>query len=135
MAFAMVGCSTDGAATDSSKSGGDSTQTAQTEEFNPDTEKDSMTIEEVREKFGDVPVKSGLKLGAVEKSLTNEYWRTLQTGYEEAADMIAKASGVVLTHNWRPGGNGLNTFTVPESDWYTISENLFEAKNWQKGIK
>lgn len=72
MAFAMVGCSTDGAATDSSKSGGDSTQTAQTEEFNPDTEKDSMTIEEVREKFGDVPVKSGLKLGAVEKSLTNE---------------------------------------------------------------
>ena len=46
-----------------------------------------------------------------------------------------KASGVVLTHNWRPGGNGLNTFTVPEGDWYTISENLFEAKNWQKGIK
>lgn len=97
MAFAMVGCSTDGAATDSSKSGGDSTQTAQTEEFNPDTEKDSMTIEEVREKFGDVPVKSGLKLGAVEKSLTNEYWRTLQNGYEEAADMIAKASGVDVT--------------------------------------
>lgn len=46
-----------------------------------------------------------------------------------------KASGVVLTHNWRPGGNGLNTFTVPEDDWYTISENIFEAKNWQKGIK
>ena len=46
-----------------------------------------------------------------------------------------KASGIVLTHNWHPGKNGLNTFTVPEDDWYTISENLFEAKNWQKGIK
>lgn len=90
MAFSMVGCATDGAAT----SGGDSADTTQTEEFNPDTEKDSMTIEEVREKFGDVPVADGVSLGAVEKSLTNEYWRTLQTGYEEAAEMVKSASGV-----------------------------------------
>lgn len=46
-----------------------------------------------------------------------------------------KASGVVLTHNWRPGGNGLNTFIVPNKDWYTITENIFKAENWQQGIK
>lgn len=45
-----------------------------------------------------------------------------------------KASGVVLTHNWRPGGNGINTFTIPEKDYYTISENIFKAKNWQQGV-
>lgn len=46
-----------------------------------------------------------------------------------------KAVGVVITHNWRPGGNSVNTFKVPESDWYTISKNIFEAKNWVQGIK
>lgn len=46
-----------------------------------------------------------------------------------------KASGIVITHNWRPGGNGLNTFKVPENDWYTISKNLFVYSNWEKGIK
>ncbi|WP_052296130.1 YidC/Oxa1 family membrane protein insertase [Treponema brennaborense] len=45
-----------------------------------------------------------------------------------------KASGVVLTHNWRPGGNGINTFKVPQKDWYTIKENIFDAANWQQGI-
>ncbi len=46
-----------------------------------------------------------------------------------------KASGVVLTHNWQPGKNGINTFTVPEKDWYTISENIFQLKNWKYGIE
>lgn len=46
-----------------------------------------------------------------------------------------KASGVVLTHNWRPGGNGLNTFKVPDADWYTIEKNIFDAANWQQGIR
>jgi hypothetical protein len=46
-----------------------------------------------------------------------------------------KASGIVLTHNWRPGSNNTNTYRVPDKDWYTVSENLFEAKNWQQGIK
>ncbi|MCM1320672.1 MAG: membrane protein insertase YidC [Bacteroides sp.] len=45
-----------------------------------------------------------------------------------------KAAGVVLTHNWRPGGNGLNTFKVPQQDWYTIEKNIFEAANWQQGV-
>lgn len=46
-----------------------------------------------------------------------------------------KASGVVLTHNWRPGGNGIYTFKVPEDDWYTVKENIFDISNWEKGIK
>lgn len=46
-----------------------------------------------------------------------------------------KASGVVITHNWRPGGNGLYTFKVPEQDWYTIKENIFDVNNWEQGIK
>ncbi len=46
-----------------------------------------------------------------------------------------KASGIVLTQNWRPGGNGINTFKVPDDDWYTVKENLFKPENWEKGIK
>lgn len=57
-----------------------------TGEFNPDQAEDAMTIEEVREKNGEeVPVDSEKKLGVVMKSLSNEFWRTLQEGYEQAA--------------------------------------------------
>ena len=46
-----------------------------------------------------------------------------------------KASGVVTTHNFLPGSNGLYTFTVSENDWYTVSKNIFDSQNWQKGVK
>ncbi|MBB5225276.1 hypothetical protein DYE50_04600 [Treponema ruminis] len=46
-----------------------------------------------------------------------------------------KASGVVITHNFLPGMNGLYTFSVPDSDWYTVTNNIFDSKNWQKGVK
>jgi len=46
-----------------------------------------------------------------------------------------KASGVVTTHNFLPGVNGLYTFNVPDSDWYTVKNNIFDRKNWQKGVK
>ena len=54
--------------------------TAQTEAaadtFNPDKEA-GVSIEELREKLGDVPKQDGeVKLGAVAKSFDNEYWRT-----------------------------------------------------------
>lgn len=56
-------------------------------EFNPDKAEDAMTIEEIREKNGEeVPVKADKKLGVVMKSLSNEFWRTLQEGYEAAAE-------------------------------------------------
>lgn len=59
------------------------------------------------------------------------------TGKEikEIPPIEKKASGVALTYNWRPGGNGLYTFKVPESDWYTVSENMFDITNWEQGIK
>lgn len=55
-------------------------------EFNPDKAADAMTIEEIREKNGaEVPVEADKKLGVVMKSLSNEFWRILQEGYEAAA--------------------------------------------------
>ena len=50
-----------------------SNDTQATEEFNPDTVKDSKTIEDIRKDNGDeVKVKSGLKMGAMQShSQTN----------------------------------------------------------------
>lgn len=95
MAFGLAACGSSG--TDSTGASGDAAETteetaeesAETEEsgeFNPDTAEDAMSIEELREKNGaDVAVSSGWKLGVVEKSLSNEFWRTLSEGYEKAA--------------------------------------------------
>ena len=48
--------------------------------LNPDKEA-GVSIEELREKLGDVPKLDGeVKLGAVAKSFDNEYWRTLREG-------------------------------------------------------
>ncbi len=75
-----AGESTDGAEEEPTEDAGDAG------EFNPDQAEDAMTIEEVREKNGaEVPVDSKKKLGVVMKSLSNEFWRTLQEGYEQAA--------------------------------------------------
>jgi len=66
---------------------------AQDEGFNPDNE-DGVTIEEIRETFGDTPrPEDGLVLSAVAKNFQNEYWRTLKSGYEEAQKRAAE-SGV-----------------------------------------
>ena len=67
---------------------GDTAETA-TGEFNPDTDPSSTTIEDIREKLGEeVPVKAGYNLAAIEKSISNEFWRTLQEGYEKAAENV-----------------------------------------------
>lgn len=69
----------------------------QTAEFNPDEETDSLTIEELREKNGnEVPITAGVKLGAVEKSLSNEYWRTLKEGYEAAEAEILQVADISI---------------------------------------
>jgi ribose transport system substrate-binding protein len=57
-----------------------------------------MTIDQVREKNGAVTVTEGTTLGAVEKSLSNEFWRTLKEGYEAASGAISK-QGVNVTIN------------------------------------
>lgn len=65
------------------------TAEAATGEFNPDKDPSSTTIEEIREKLGEeVPVKAGYNLAAIEKSISNEFWRTLQEGYEKAAENV-----------------------------------------------
>lgn len=55
-------------------------------EFNPDEAADAMTIDELRAANGtEVKVPAGADLGVVMKSLSNEFWRTLEEGYEQAA--------------------------------------------------
>ncbi len=57
------------------------------EEFNPDSDPTSQTIEEVRAALGDeVPVADGIELSAIMKSISNEFWRSLKEGYEVAAE-------------------------------------------------
>lgn len=68
-------------------------ETEADKDWNPDTDSSAMTIEEVREKLGaEVPVAGGHQIAAIMKSSSNEFWRTLQEGYEKAADNI-KAAG------------------------------------------
>lgn len=94
MAFTFVGCSGN---TDGSSSTAKTDDTSTTEEFNPDKVEDAISIEELREQNGEeVAVEDGLKLGAVEKSISNEYWRTLQEGYETAAGKVSTAIGGTL---------------------------------------
>jgi ABC-type sugar transport system substrate-binding protein len=76
MAFGLAACG--GAGGTSSETTGDQ---AAAGEFNPDKAEDAMTIEEVREANGaEVPVDPNYKFGMVMKSLSNEFWRTLEEG-------------------------------------------------------
>jgi len=103
MCIGLVGCnaaqatsSTKNASTESAD-GVESTDNAENAEFNPDEEEDSMTIEELRQQNGDeVPVTEGVKLGVVEKSLSNEYWRTLKEGYEQAEKVVSEAVEITV---------------------------------------
>ncbi len=64
------------------------------EEFNPDQVEGAMTIEDVRAEFGEeVPVADGITFGGVMKSLSNEFWRTLEEGYHAAEEKV-QAAGV-----------------------------------------
>lgn len=62
------------------------------ESFNPDQVEDAMSIEEVREANGtEVPVAADLTVGAIAKAFSNEFWRTLEEGYEQAAVVVNEA--------------------------------------------
>ncbi len=86
MAFGLAACGGSGK-TDAPAEG--TTEAAAQEaagEFNPDKAEDAMTIEELREANGaEVPVDPNYKFGMVMKSLSNEFWRTLEEGYEAGA--------------------------------------------------
>lgn len=122
MVFNLAAC---GSANTASTTKTDTAKTTATKAaFNPDTEKDSMTIKDVRTKLGAaVPVKDGVKLGAVEKSLTNEFWRTLKSGYEAAAKSIS-AQGVNVTINV----NG-TTDEGDETGQQTMTDNMVNQGN------
>jgi ribose transport system substrate-binding protein len=50
--------------------------------LNSDVEPDRMDWSQLEAKFGPMPkVEAGMKVGAVAKALTNEYWRSLGEGY------------------------------------------------------
>lgn len=88
MALSLTACggnpaaSTPNSGSNASSSGG--TQNAG--EFNPDAAQDAMTIEELRAANGtEVAVPANAELAVVMKSLSNEFWRTLEEGYQQAA--------------------------------------------------
>lgn len=97
MCAGLAGCRSQEATAEAESGNEESADAAQTAEFNPDEEKDSMTIEALREGNGmEVTVSEGTKLGAVEKSLSNEYWRTLQEGYEKAEEVVSDAAQITV---------------------------------------
>ena len=59
--------------------------TAFADEFNPDSDPSSQTIEQVRAALGaEVPVKADLNLSAIMKSISNEFWRSLGNTFKYA---------------------------------------------------
>ena len=58
--------------------------------LNSDTEKDRIDWSQLEAKFGAFPkLPDGTKAGAVSKTLTNEYWRSLGEGYKSFGDASA----------------------------------------------
>ena len=104
MVFGLAACGGSQSSA-SSSTNADSTATESTKEdataasgeFNPDTDPSSQTIEQIRESLGaEVPVKAGLNLSAVEKSISNEFWRSLQEGYEKAEENVDKVADITI---------------------------------------
>ena len=92
MVFGLVGCGSSSQSSDKTTKANNETQA--TEDFNPDKIEDSKTIEDIRKDNGEeVKVKSGLQLGAIAKSFSNEFWRNFKNGYE-AAEKSLKDAGV-----------------------------------------
>lgn len=117
-------------------------------DFNPDKDTSAMTIVEVRKKNGDeVKVAKGLKLNAIMKSSSNEFWRTLQKGYEKAAENVKAAGSDVaiqidsttdegdetgqqtMTENAvNQGSNAIMVSPISDSNLTSAVENAQDAK-------
>lgn len=60
--------------------------------LNSDVEPDRMDWSQLDAKFGPMPkIAAGLKVGAVAKALTNEYWRSLGEGYTKFGATVGAA--------------------------------------------
>ena len=109
MVLGVVGCgsssssTTSDSASDSTEQATDAAEEESAEEvdeleFNPDQAEDAMTIDELREANGvEVTVNSDWEIGVVMKSLSNEFWRTLQEGYEQASADTGLAFNIQAT--------------------------------------
>jgi ribose transport system substrate-binding protein len=80
--------------------------------LNSDTEKDRMDWSQLETKFGPLPkLPEGTKAGAVSKTLTNEYWRSLGEGYKKFGDKI----GVTVAYQAAQSeGDQLGQLTIAE---------------------
>lgn len=80
--------------------------------LNSDTEKDRMDWSELEAKLGAFPkLPEGTKAGAVSKTLTNEYWRSLGEGYEA----FGKKVGVPVVYQAAQSeGDQLGQLTIAE---------------------
>ena len=57
------------------------------DEFNPDTNPDKISFDQLEAEFGAVPAPaSGTAIGALEKNLANEFWIALEDGYKNKAE-------------------------------------------------
>ena len=66
-----------------------SSAVSQNQAFDPDSEKDKIDYSELDSKFGELPKQSGpVQIGAVEKTMSNEYWQTLAKGYKSEAEKL-----------------------------------------------
>jgi ribose transport system substrate-binding protein len=80
--------------------------------LNSDSEPDRMDWSELDAKFGAFPaLPEGTKVGAVSKTLTNEYWRSLGEGYE----VFGKKVGVPVAYQAAQSeGDQLGQLTIAE---------------------
>ncbi|QND57143.1 sugar ABC transporter substrate-binding protein [Mesorhizobium huakuii] len=80
--------------------------------LNSDTEKDRIDWSQLEAKFGAFPkLPAGTKAGAVSKTLTNEYWRSLGEGYKAFGD---KVSVPVVYQAAQNEGDQLGQLTIAE---------------------
>ncbi|RUV17287.1 substrate-binding domain-containing protein [Mesorhizobium sp. M7A.F.Ca.MR.245.00.0.0] len=80
--------------------------------LNSDTEKDRIDWSQVEAKFGAFPkLPEGTKAGAVSKTLTNEYWRSLGEGYTAFG---AKVGVPVVYQAAQSEGDQLGQLTIAE---------------------
>ena len=51
------------------------------------------------------------------------------------SDEIKHTEGAIVSSDdsWSPGQHGKYVFKISDDKWYTVKENIFDIKNWQKG--
>ncbi|TIY04973.1 MAG: ABC transporter substrate-binding protein, partial [Mesorhizobium sp.] len=80
--------------------------------LNSDTEQDRIDWSQLEAKFGAFPkLPDGTRAGAVSKTLTNEYWRSLGEGYKSFGDRVAVP---VVYQAAQSEGDQLGQLTIAE---------------------